>query len=236
MSDLRRWSEDGATASELSLLESSRREHAPARARERAAKALGLAALASSVTGAATATAMTTRGSAFLLKLLSIPVVGAGLVVGGVAVLRSPRAAAPPVVSSAVSAPAATAAIPNAPPLESPPAAPEVAASSSVRAAVPRAPRAEASSGRLSREVQALGKAQEALAAHDPGAALRLLDRYGAEFPGGALGSEATVLRVRALLASGNRPAAQRLADTYSVAHPDTPYARRIQDTVRSGH
>ena len=91
MSDLRRWSEDGATATERSLLESSRQEHAPARARERVSKALGLAVVASSVTGAATATAMSTRGSVFLLKLLSIPVGGDSERTAGRDSARRPR-------------------------------------------------------------------------------------------------------------------------------------------------
>ena len=98
------------------------------------------------------------------------------------------------------------------------------------------AARTEGSAGQLGGEVQALEFVQRALAAHNASAALKQLDHYRVEFGSGALRSEATVLRVQALLMSGNRGAAQALADAYSAAHPDSPYARRIQDTLRSGH
>lgn len=72
------------------------------------------------------------------------------------------------------------------------------------------------------------------MAAHDPDAALRALDRYHAQFSGGALSSEETVLRVEALLMRGDKSSAVALANSFTAAHPDSPYARRIHDLVAS--
>jgi outer membrane protein assembly factor BamD (BamD/ComL family) len=84
----------------------------------------------------------------------------------------------------------------------------------------------------LSLEVAALERAHQALGQHDADGALRELDRYRALFPNGTLASEQTVLRVQALLARGDVPAAQRLAQPYMAAHPNSPYARRIQELM----
>src|SRR5882724_11973658 len=92
MSELRRWSEEGATAAELSLLEVSRREQAPARARARTLGALGLAVAVSTVTGTAVAT--TSRiGVGLLLKVLGASLLAGGLVVTGIAIHRAHLAA-----------------------------------------------------------------------------------------------------------------------------------------------
>jgi hypothetical protein len=247
MTELRRWSEEGATASELSLLEISRREQAPSGARARALKALGLVAAASTVATATTAAAATGRSTAALLKLLSIPVVGGGLVAGGLVLEHVQRAHTTEPSRAALIASASALAVTHPPALPLAPVDSAVASASptaaSAAASTPaptasmggRSARAEGAAGRLAREVQALELVQQALAAHNASSALHLLDRYGTEFPGGVLGSEATVLRVQALLMSGNRGAAQALADSYSSAHPDSPYAHRIQDTLRSG-
>jgi hypothetical protein len=238
MTELRPWAEEGAEPTELALLAASRREHAPPEARTRALKALGIAVALSAVTTTTAAAAGAIGRGVTLLKVLGAALVGGSLVAGGVLVEQHVRHA-PAARSGAVIAPdalgtARTAAL--VAPAGPVPAASEAAPSaSSPASAAPRAARAETSDGRLSKEVKALELAHRALAAHDPSSALRLLDRYRREFPSGALGSDATVLRVQALLAAGDRATAQRLADSYSTAHPDTPYARRIQDILRSG-
>ena len=244
MNELRRWSEEGATQAELSLLEVSRREHAPAQARARAFGALGIAVALSTVT--ATTAAATGRSVGVLLKVLGVSLVGGGLVAGGIAVHRAHQATATAAMVSQPRTVSSTNATVTTPETSEPQEAVPPAASASAEettSAAPLAPssvssrptRPEATAGRLSREVAALELAHQALAAHNPSSAIHLLDRYRAEFPNGALGSEATVLRVQALLAGGNRAAAQALADSYSSAHPDSPYARRIQDTLHSG-
>jgi len=238
MSELRRWSEEGATPAELSLLEVSRREQAPAKARARTLGALGLAVAVSTATSTAVAT--TSRsGVGLLLKVLGTSLLGGGLVVTGLAIHHAHLAATATTsakrvrtaanTSVPVKIPTASASTDSIPLATSDPEA-EVATAPAVASSASQRPtRPEAAAGRLSREVAALERAHHALAAQDPSAALHFLDRYRAEFPSGALGSEATVLRVQALLASGNRAAAQTLADSYSSAHPDSPYSRRIQ-------
>jgi len=96
-----------------------------------------------------------------------------------------------------------------------------------------RTPGVDSTVASLAQEVAALERAHK-LATHDPDAALRELDRYHARFPGGALAAEETVLRVEALLARGDDRTARVLADAFSTAHPESPYARRVQDLVRS--
>jgi len=243
MSELRRWSEEGATAAELSLLEVSRREQAPPQARTRTLGALGLAVAVGTATGTAVAT--TSRsGVGLLLKVVGVSLLGGGLVVTGLAMHRAHLAATATTTakqvrtaantSVPVKIPAASVSTDSVPPATSDPDAEPATAPAAQSSASPRPTRPEAAAGRLSREVAALERAHQALAAQDPSSALHLLDRYRAEFPSGALGSEATVLRVQALLASGNRAAAQTLADAYSSAHPDSPYARRIQAILHS--
>ncbi|HWZ93336.1 MAG TPA: hypothetical protein VNW92_30960 [Polyangiaceae bacterium] len=242
MTELRPWAEEGAEPTELELLAASRREHAPSEARSRALKALGITVALSAVTTTTAAAAGAIGRGVTLLKVLGVTLVGGSLVAGGVLVEQHVRHA-PAARSGAVIAPDALKTAHAAPlvaPAEPVPTAGEAAPSASspspvLASAAPRAARAEPSDGRLSKEVKALELAHQALAAHDPSSALRLLDRYRREFPSGALGSDATVLRVQALLAAGDRATAQRLADAYSTAHPDTPYARRIQDILRSG-
>src|SRR5882724_7652774 len=239
MSELRRWSEEGATAAELSLLEVSRREQAPAQARVRTLGALGLAVAVSTVTGTAVATA-SRSGVGLLLKVFGASLLGGGLVVTGIAIHRAHLATTAKQVRTAASssvpvkAPTASVSTDSAPPATSAPEAELATAPAVASSASARPTRPEAAAGRLSREVAALERAHQALATQDPSSALHFLDRYRAEFPSGALGSEATVLRVQALLASGNRAAAQTLADSYSSAHPDSPYSRRIQAILHS--
>src|SRR5882724_12686711 len=92
MSELRRWSEEGATAAELSLLEVSRREQAPAQARVRTLGALGLAVAVSTATSTAVAIA-SRSGVGLLLKVFGASLLGGGLVVTGLAIRRAHLAA-----------------------------------------------------------------------------------------------------------------------------------------------
>jgi len=83
VSSLQRWSEEGATTDELSLLELSRRERAPAQARTRALKALGIGVVATSTTTTAVAAAGK-GGVSALLKLAALSAIGVGVAAGGV--------------------------------------------------------------------------------------------------------------------------------------------------------
>ena len=235
MSSLQRWSEEGATTDELSLLELSRCERPPTQARTRALEALGIGVVATSTTTSAVA-AVGKGGASALLKLAALSVIGVGVAAGGV-VLHSAHergqetkathsAALVPSVAASVETPVAV-------------STPAVSASGSTApgtvGSAPRAAHSSAGAGTLSQEVTALELAHEALAAHKPGVALRQLEHYRTQFPGGVLASEATVLRVQAMLASGDRSGAQALADIYSTSHPDSPYARRIEALLQGG-
>jgi hypothetical protein len=153
-------------------------------------------------------------------------VVTGGIVAGGVAVVHPARTrAARPTRSVVVEARSVE------PPAEVVPvmAAPSAAAPEHLgHAEQAAAPQPSSSPDVLAREVKAL-KTVQALLGHDPEVALRLLDRYQAQFPHGSLSSEATVLRAQALLAKGDRAGAQALVDGYSSAHPDSLYAKWLK-------
>ena len=236
MTELRRWSEEGATAQEMTLLDASRRQSVPEHTLARTLRAVGVAAAATAVGTTSTAAAATQGGLTLASKVLILSLVGSGVVAGGLAVRAAHHQAQTTVTS--VAAPAPRPASANPAPIETPiPAPPAVSAAVAeppAPAAAPAPPaRPASSSDRLSREVKALELAHRALVEHDPQGALGLLDRYRAQFPAGSLASDAIVLRAQALLASGNRAGAQALADTYSAAHPDSPFARRLQEIVR---
>jgi hypothetical protein len=168
-----------------------------------------------------------------MAKILAISLMGAGIVAAGLVVHRTRHARMP--ANLALVAPSkASASIA----LELPSGAARAVSASAdpvpprVVAPVHSTPPPPIADGRLAWELKALERARQALAMHKPGEALRLLDRYRAQFAGGVLGSEETVLRVQALLATGDREGAQALADTYSVSHPDSVYARRLKEFV----
>jgi len=187
----------------------------------------GTAVATTGATAAATAGGLSVLTKVVAISLLS-GAVGGGIIVG----TSHPRVAPP---AHAIVAPSGAAPTlvesPNAV-LAAPRASSVVAPLSSgapARSALPAS-----TDDRLSREVSALELAHRALNDHNPESALHLLDRYRARFPEGVLASEETVLRVQALIATGNRARAQALADSYSVAHPDSPYSRRLEGLVHT--
>jgi hypothetical protein len=240
MSELRRWSEEGVQGEAAFLLETSRRERAPSRARARTLEALGLAVAGSTAAaGAAVAAtnAATKGGLTLLLKVAALSVLGGGIVAGGVAVahsahLRAARPSSMAINSAAVEPRSVEPPAEAAPVIDPPSPAPSAAAPGHVGRPERSAARASASTEVLARELKALELVHQALLGRDPDAALHLLDRYQAQFPHGSLSSEATVLRTQALLANGDRAEAQALVDGYCAAHPDSPYARRLTELV----
>jgi hypothetical protein len=237
MSELRRWSADGATAEEVALLEAGRGVPLPAsaQARARALRALGVGAAVATIGTTAPLAAATKSGLTLASKVVILSLVGSGVVAGAVAVRASyPRTAQTVGVEHASPRPQSPA------PARPEPASVEPAAAS-VPVAVSAAPsvgrgrpsRPASSSDPLTRETKVLELAHKALAEHDPRTALGVLDRYRAQFPDGSLASEAVLLRVQALLAIGDRAGAQALADSYSAANPGTPYSKRIKEIVR---
>lgn len=85
---------------------------------------------------------------------------------------------------------------------------------------------------RLRLELAALDQVRRHLAARDGAEALRALDGYQATFPRGSLGIEATMLRIEALMVSGQATAARDLAARFIAAHPTNPLVPRVRSLV----
>jgi hypothetical protein len=81
----------------------------------------------------------------------------------------------------------------------------------------------------LAEEVRALDEVNQALERNDAGRALAALARYRERFANGALRTEARVLRVKALLRSGNVAGAEREAEAILRADPGGRYAERVR-------
>jgi hypothetical protein len=255
MSDPQRLLAEGANDFERDLLRSWEVEQPndAARARVLAAAGLGVA-----VTAAATATklgaaaggsiapkAIASAGGAVIAKWLAVGAVGLAITGATVGYVRhaarvrraeeaAARAATPEnaVASSApVSAPvAASATAPDGTPEAVPvaPASPHTRSRVNPRehGSAPGAP------GALGEQVSALDSAHRALAAGDAASAIRQLDEYEARFPEGALVDEAEVLRVEALVATGDRAAAERAGQRFLAAHPNSPHATRVRALI----
>ena len=93
-------------------------------------------------------------------------------------------------------------------------------------------PPVASSKSTLSAEVAALDRARKALAGGNSGGAMTELDRYRRDFPKGLLGAEATVLRVRALLAQGQRAQAESLGRRVIARNPKGFYAKQIRALI----
>jgi len=231
MSDLRRWSEEDATAEELALLEVARQRRASPAQRAAVLSALGMgvattAAGAAGAAGSAGAMSLTTKIVA--LALLAGAGVSVALVHSGAEKPTALPAPSAIVVSS--SAPVSSASAPApALVLDEPPASAPSEASAKGRA---KSKPAAVASSSLSRELQVLKQAHDAIARGNPKGALSALDDYHARFPQGALGAEETVIRVQALLALGDRARATSIARQFSAAHPDSLYAQRVERLV----
>ncbi len=85
----------------------------------------------------------------------------------------------------------------------------------------------------LSEEVRALDTVRKELAIGRARSALADLDAYRARFPNGALTTEATVLRVEALLGAGERASAEREAARLIQAAPNSRHAERVRELLK---
>ena len=237
--DIRHWADEGATAEELTLLASARAEQPDPSARLRTLQALGIAGGSPAPNGGGPGPAGPGAGAGAGLALAKLAAV---VLVAGAAIVAVKRAQIPAPVLPPV-APAGASPSTVAPPPAAAPRAPETTAAPPPReparhvrrrassvAAAPRSPEPT-----LAAEVQALEQAQRALAARDPAAAQRALDRYDADFPAGKLAAEGVVLRVRALLLAGERARALALARAFAARHPDGAYARQLDALVGGG-
>ncbi|WP_437952938.1 hypothetical protein WME98_21125 [Sorangium sp. So ce296] len=184
--------------------------------------------------------------------------IGVGLVGAGVALLRpsAPSSAAatssePPAVSApptageppAVSAPPvapAPAPAPSEPATRAPipvqasaPPGPAPAAAASPprpKSAAPRSRSAPvASTDTLGEQVAMIDRARDALGAGDAAGCLSALDAYDRRFPRSAMGEEATVLRIEALIRLGDRARAADLGQRFLASRPTSPHAAGVR-------
>jgi len=91
------------------------------------------------------------------------------------------------------------------------------------------------SEGALTQELSVVDGARSALQQNQPSLALRRLNDYDRRFPKGKLRSEATMLRIEALVAKGDQASAARIGKAVLKASPKGPYSRRIRSLIGQG-
>ncbi len=211
------------------------------------------AATAAAAAGTATAGKVGLSSLASLKWLLIVAVSGAGIVTGAVAIQRAGGPSAPalsgrpaliasaptPVRSPALSPGTGSAATaPRAPAPSIPAPAPPPVINLPSRMTPPResaGPSAPApSSSTFPAEVAVLDRARAAIDSGNPAAAVAELDAYATRFPHGTMAPEATLLRIEALIAAGDRPAAARVADAFTAQNPKSPYTTRLRTLLDS--
>lgn len=97
-----------------------------------------------------------------------------------------------------------------------------------------KATEAPPSPSSLTAEIRLLDRARAALAAGDAGGAAQALDAYAASRPSGVLTQEATVLRVRLLIARGQRAEAVELARRSVAQHPESAQADLLRQLANA--
>jgi hypothetical protein len=84
----------------------------------------------------------------------------------------------------------------------------------------------------LNGEIAAIDAARAKLDRGDPRGCLAALDDYERRFPRPVLWQEATVMRIDALLRSGDQKRARSLADRFLAQNPKSPYSARIRSVL----
>ena len=168
-------------------------------------------------------------------------VVGAAAITAGVSFWPASQSSPPAAsaASSALTAPLAQPAVPQAKPsrLDEPPpnvpgpaiAQPPSVTESRARALAESAPAAAPS---LADELAMLETARRALVRGESRRTLILLDEHARSFRRPRLLTEASVLRIEALVASGDRPRASRLGMDFLAKHANGPYERRVRSLI----
>jgi hypothetical protein len=93
-------------------------------------------------------------------------------------------------------------------------------------------PKVETPSSALSDELNALDGARTLLAQGDAIGALSRLDAYNKSFPRGRLQLEAEVLRIDALMKSGQTDLAKKRAQAFLNKHPNSVLASRVRGLI----
>jgi hypothetical protein len=107
---------------------------------------------------------------------------------------------------------------------------PAVADESSIKALpAPKFESKNDTNSALSEELAALDAVRSTLAHGDPTGALARLDNYNRSFPKGRLQLEAEVLRIDALMKSGQEDLAKKRAQAFLTKHPNSVLASRVR-------
>jgi Outer membrane lipoprotein len=237
MKDLNRLLEEpGADPLEVSLLQLARSEGPSAESRRRILAGLGAGVVAGTISAPSDAAQKASHGAA---SSAAVKWGVAGVIAIGASVVAflslQPKAHTPLVVAPLSNAPSASAV-----PVPAPSAAVsgELVPVTKVEDLPTLADSSSADSPKnvgvpsLAEEVAAIKSAKGALAGGNAAQALRELDAYKLHFPRGRLAQEATVVRIEALMGSGNQAAAGAVADRFLAAHPDSPYSARVRTLV----
>jgi hypothetical protein len=216
------------TDEERAILRSAEDDVPSAGSMDKTLAAVGVGTALSLGAGAAKAT-----GALLVAKWVGFAALGAGIALGGAyAVHRRPPAVVvtPPALPSTPIVAMATAEPASAPSLEAPAAVPS--APPALRSAR-REPSAPTTQPDIALEIASIDAARKALRAGDAPGAIAELDRYDAKLGrSGSLVPEATVLRIEALLARGDKPRATALANAFLAAHPKSPLAARVRALI----
>jgi hypothetical protein len=92
-----------------------------------------------------------------------------------------------------------------------------------------------ASSDALQEQVGLVDRARSLLASGDASGALHAVDAYEHRFPTGILLEEASLLRIQAIAARGDRAAAAALAQRFSTVYPRSVHTDTIQSLMGNG-
>jgi hypothetical protein len=223
----------------VTLVQSSARDVPSAEGRARTFAALGLGAGAmTTASTAAGSTALVAKGT--IAWALKIAAVSAVVSIGAWTVVHHHKAPAPdPAVASIAAAPTSSTSNldPGVTPVVALPIAtvePDVAlhhepqAPTVARRSRPRV----VDTGTLEQEIASLAEARRLLASHDANGAIRALDQYRSQYPHGALATEATVVRIEALVGRGDRATAIAMARRFLASNATGPYSRRIESLL----
>jgi hypothetical protein len=222
--------EAGGDELETSLLNMARSEGPSPEARRKILAGIAAAAATTATSQTAEAAVKTGKGLSAakwgLLAVAAVAIPAAVFLQGGDEARPSPpapstlRAPAARVEEVPVAPPAAEAPAPVA--LEDLPTLPKDASAAGSSPAAKQ-------QGNLADEVAQLQKAKLALKGGNPKQALTELNSYSQRFPRPMLGAEATVVRIEALSASGDRARAKSLAEGFLAKSPNSPYAARLR-------
>jgi hypothetical protein len=240
VSEMERLIESGADDFELRILSAGRLDRPTAASRRRILTGLGVGGALGATLLASTMNAGGWFGNlsrSLLLRSAMAATAGAAAVIGYVQFAPSSPAPHEPAALVAPRVVPAPKAAPLAEPIE-------VREEPSVETGSPRPIGVSSNVQRPSRAVEAppkpglsdelgsLDRARQALVAGDASRSLRLLDEYQRRFAKPKLGTEAAVLRIEALAASGQRARASELGAQFLSRHGKGPYGARVRSLM----